>query len=116
MLAWHFGQGSKTNAKASFSLAFYRNLEALARKYTVYAIDLPGFGRSSRPRLSGGENEALQYFMTHLNSWFRAVELQEVHLAGHSFGAYLCGHFTYHHPEFIKRLILIDPWFVHAYR
>jgi abhydrolase domain-containing protein 4/abhydrolase domain-containing protein 5 len=92
------------------------NINFLADRYTVYAIDLLGFGRSSRPTFEGKTiEEAENYFLDSLELWRMAVGLDNFYLLGHSFGAYLSGLYTLRHPECIKSLILADPWGVNEY-
>jgi pimeloyl-ACP methyl ester carboxylesterase len=86
------------------------NLKELSEHYTIYAIDLPGFGRSSRPTFSGKTpDEAEEYFLQSLESWRKEVQLNEVTLLGHSFGAYLAAVYSLKHPGNVHHLILADP-------
>lgn len=87
------------------------NLEALSQKYTVYAIDVPGFGRSSRPQFAGKTPEdAIEYFVENLETWREAMGLEKFTLLGHSLGAYISAHYAIQQPERIDQLFLIDPW------
>jgi len=88
------------------------NLKVLAQHHTVYAIDLPGFGRSSRLPFSGKSfEEAEEYFVTTIEQWRKEVKLEEqFDLLGHSFGGYLASAYALKHPQNINHLILADPW------
>lgn len=62
----------------------------MAKHFTIYACDIIGFGRSSRPAFVGTEPEdAEAYFLSHLHGWIEALDVGEFILGGHSFGAYL---------------------------
>jgi len=87
------------------------NVDALAQHYTVYAIDILGFGRSSRPIYTGKSAEdAEKWFLESLELWCDALKLKEFYLLGHSFGAFLSAIFTLQYPQRVLRLILADPW------
>ena len=60
-----------------------RNVPAIAERYRVYLVDLPGFGtlRSLRRRFVLAETA------TWLSEWMEAAGLERVHLVGHSMGA-----------------------------
>lgn len=88
------------------------NLKELAKNNTVYCIDLPGFGRSSRVPFTENTPEASEkYFLTAIHKWFEKMGFsKKVRLLGHSFGAYLCACYALKHPDQIQHLILADPW------
>ena len=76
----------------------------------IYAIDLLGFGRSSRPifELNGDVEWQLVYA---IERWRKAVNLdRKFILMGHGFGAYLCLSYALHFPKHVAHLILLDPW------
>jgi len=93
------------------------NLRHFAEHHTVYAIDLPGFGRSSRVPFNGTTYpEAEHYFLEALEQWRIAMGLNEkFDLVGHSFGGYLAASYALNHPTYVKRLILADPWGISQY-
>ena len=86
------------------------NLDALAEKQKVYAIDLLGFGRSSRPEFPTVGSEAEDMFVQSIEQWREKVGLQKFILLGHSFGGYLAAAYTISYPERVRHLILADPW------
>lgn len=87
-----------------------QNYNALSESHTVYAIDLPGFGRSSRPEFPTDSEKAEEQFVHYLEQWRQAVGLERFILLGHSLGGYLVTAYALKHPERIHRLILSDPW------
>eukprot|EP01133_Synstelium_polycarpum_P002953 gene2953-3395_t len=89
------------------------NIDFLAQHYTVYAIDLVGFGRSSRPDLSKlkTQAEAEEFWTTSIKDWSEEVGLNEkFNILGHSLGGYLSTCFSLRHPEKVKSLVLADAW------
>ncbi|MEO7794468.1 MAG: alpha/beta hydrolase [Thermoanaerobaculia bacterium] len=88
------------------TLSYAAVLPDLARKFSVVAIDLNGFGYTERPRdrasytLAGQEKLVLAVL--------DRLELGRVRLAGHSYGGGLALYLAARHPERIERLLLID--------
>ncbi|XP_023315836.1 protein ABHD4 isoform X1 [Trichogramma pretiosum] len=86
------------------------NLDSLAKHRPVYAIDLLGFGRSSRPNFSSDAKEAEDQLVRSVESWRRETQLDKFVLLGHSMGGFLAASYAIKHPEHVKHLILADPW------
>ncbi|GLV43511.1 pummelig [Carabus blaptoides fortunei] len=86
------------------------NLDAFAGSRPVYAIDILGFGRSSRPSFSSDAMEAEQQMVKTVEEWRREMKLDNMILLGHSMGGFLAASYAISHPERVKHLILADPW------
>ncbi len=82
-----------------------RNLSALAGSYTVYLVDLPGFGAMSQHpgRLM------LSELATWLLQWMDAVRLERVRLIGHSMGGAIAIQCAAQRPGAIAQLALAAP-------
>ncbi|XP_034016372.1 1-acylglycerol-3-phosphate O-acyltransferase ABHD5-like [Thalassophryne amazonica] len=87
-----------------------QNLDSLSSSGPVYALDLLGFGRSSRPQFSTDPEEAEDQFLDALEKWREKVGLEEMVLLGHNLGGYLAAAYTLKYPHRVKRLILVEPW------
>lgn len=88
------------------------NWRILARQYTTYAVDLPGFGRSERPHVHfKDEHEAIDFMVEKLHAWVveSGVHLP-VSLVGHSFGGYIAAYYAMRYPADVEKLVLADPW------
>lgn len=86
------------------------NLDSLSSNRKVYAFDVLGFGRSSRPKFEKSEEVEWQIVQS-FEWWRREVGLEKKFiLLGHSFGAYLALSYALHFPDKIAHLILADPW------
>lgn len=81
-----------------------RIIPSLAKHYRVTAIDVPGFGLSSKPDVHYG----LPFFTRALASFCEALGLESMYLAGHSLGGALSLDFAATYPEKVKKLCLID--------
>ncbi|XP_054163083.1 (Lyso)-N-acylphosphatidylethanolamine lipase-like isoform X1 [Oppia nitens] len=87
------------------------NLDSLLQTgRKLYAFDLLGFGKSSRPTFDSGETAEVQ-MIDSIERWRKHVGLdRKFILLGHSFGAYLAASYTLQYPERVSHLILADPW------
>ena len=87
-----------------------QNFTDLSEERSVYAFDLPGFGRSSRPDLIQDGEQAEDKFVHYIEEWRKMMGLDKMILLGHSLGGYIVMAYALKHPERIKHLILSDPW------
>ncbi|XP_042151361.1 1-acylglycerol-3-phosphate O-acyltransferase ABHD5 [Oncorhynchus tshawytscha] len=91
-----------------------QNLDSLCGSGAVYALDLLGFGQSSRPLFSVDPQGAEEQFLGALEEWRDRVGLEEIVLLGHNLGGYLAAAYTLTHPHRVKHLILVEPWGIPA--
>ena len=81
------------------------NLPALAESHSVYALDLPGHGRSGKA-VSGAGLESL---VETLAGFLAAVEIDRAHLVGHSMGGAIALQLALAEPARAASLSLIAP-------
>ncbi|XP_018580013.1 1-acylglycerol-3-phosphate O-acyltransferase ABHD5 [Anoplophora glabripennis] len=86
------------------------NLDAFAATRPVYAIDLLGFGRSSRPNFSSDSSEAEKQMVKSIEEWRKEMKLNDMIILGHSMGGFLAASYSISYPNRVKHLILADPW------
>jgi pimeloyl-ACP methyl ester carboxylesterase len=86
------------------------NIDDIARHRPFFAMDLLGFGNSSRSTFPGDPMEAEHQFVDSIEEWCKQLNLDKFILLGHSFGGYLATSYSIKYPARIKHLILVDPW------
>jgi pimeloyl-ACP methyl ester carboxylesterase len=87
-----------------------KNIDELASNRPLFAFDLLGFGRSSRPTFSNKPELAEEEFVESLEEWRKQMKLDKFVLLGHSLGAYISSSYAIKYPERVKHLVLADPW------
>ena len=83
-----------------------QNIDALAKKHKVYAIDLWGWGYSERLK----ENEySFERYGKQIEGFMDALNIRKATLVGQSMGGGISVYVAAHNPERVDRLILVDP-------
>ncbi|GAU94719.1 hypothetical protein RvY_06443 [Ramazzottius varieornatus] len=86
------------------------NLDALSARRPLYAMDVLGFGQSSRPSFSSNAESAEAQFVDSIEAWRKELNLTKFILLGHSLGAFLCASYALKYPQHVRHLIMVDPW------
>ncbi|CCD41376.1 Dihydrolipoamide acetyltransferase component (E2) of acetoin dehydrogenase complex [Candidatus Paraburkholderia kirkii UZHbot1] len=81
------------------------NLDALAEKHRVFALDLPGYVQST-PRLPGATLADLAGFV---GRFMDAVKLDRAHLVGHSMSGGIASQMAIDQPARVESVSLISP-------
>ena len=97
---------------------FYKNFEGISRVkgWKVYALDLLGMGRSSRPpfRIHAKSRqqsitEAEDWFIDALEEWRVQKNIERFTLIGHSLGGYMAVAYALKYPGHLNKLVLASP-------
>ncbi|OCK82544.1 alpha/beta-hydrolase [Lepidopterella palustris CBS 459.81] len=97
---------------------FYKNFEGLSRAtgWKLYALDLLGMGRSTRPPFKihakdreGKITEAENWFIDALEEWRVKKNIDRFTLLGHSLGGYMAVAYALKYPGHLNKLILASP-------
>ena len=89
---------------ASDSRDWVQTIEGLADRYSFYAPDLIGFGQSTRNK----DGYYLSDFSDFVLEFIDKLQLKDVVLVGHSFGARICVDVTLQRPDNVRKLVLLD--------
>jgi pimeloyl-ACP methyl ester carboxylesterase len=97
------------------SASWFPVLDGLAEHFaTVYALDLPGFGRAEGgpPRCGAAPpapDATVGFYTRFIRAFFEHAGVRRATVVAHSFGAYLAVKFAAAHPELVDRLVLVSP-------
>ena len=86
-----------------FGASWRHTIDALASRATVYAVDLPGFGRSGKPRT----HYRLGYFARALHGFLDGLGVGQASLVGHSLGGAVAVTYALTHPSRVERLAIV---------
>lgn len=86
--------------------SFLPTLAALAGRFRVIAMDLPGFGDSDKPV---GAPYDPSFFARAVVDLLDALELERAHIVGNSLGGRVALEVGLRHPERVRRLALLAP-------
>jgi len=83
-----------------------KNIDALAERFKVYAIDLWGWGYSERLKKM---EYSFELYGNQVTGFMDALNIERATLAGQSMGGGISVYVAAHFPERVDRLILVDP-------
>jgi pimeloyl-ACP methyl ester carboxylesterase len=86
-----------------FAESWRTTIDALAARATVFALDLPGFGQSSKSPAPYD----LSWFATVLRGFIDAIGVGQAALVGHSLGGAVAATYALIHPARVERLALL---------
>jgi pimeloyl-ACP methyl ester carboxylesterase len=87
------------------SYEWRQNFDTLSERYCVYALDLPGFGRSERRDV----NYTADLYVLALMDFLRDVVKQPAYVVASSLSSAYCVKLAQMRPELIEKLVLICP-------
>lgn len=103
------GKGSETiifiHGLGSYLPAWQKNIQILSKEYRCIAIDLPGYGKSSKLPHSG----KMTFYATVVSQLMEKLQIEKAWIAGHSMGGQIAMVMSLYHPEKVKGLILAAP-------
>ena len=84
----------------------------LEDKFTVYSIDLPGFGDSP---INTNTNYNLEFFTKSIVSFIKKSKLKNLTIAGESIGATLAASVSVKLPTVVKKIFMFNPYDYDSY-
>jgi len=84
--------------------AWLQSANELAKYYTVYVPNLPGFGGSK----AISDEFAFSEYAAFVDNFSQNMNLKRFHLVGHSLGGGIALHYALQYPHKIQRLVLVS--------
>lgn len=84
----------------------------LENNFTVYSIDLPGFGDSP---INTKTNYDLSFFTKSIASFIQKLQLKNLTIAGESIGANLAASLSIELPKIVKKIYMFNPYDYDSY-
>ncbi len=100
-----YGNNFGSPEAAPSALEWDRNFDALSEHFRVIAFDKLGQGYTDNPL---NDDYTMHATVQHAAGFLRALNLRDVHLAGHSRGGYLVCRLTLEQPDLIASCTIID--------
>lgn len=82
--------------------AYLKNIEAHAKHFHVYAIDMVGHGYSDAPDISYD----MQCYVDFMGDFLDAIGAEKAHISGESLGATVASWYALAHPERILKIVM----------
>lgn len=90
---------------ASYIPSWKKNTPVLSKEFRCIAIDLPGYGKSQQ----GANSGSMDYFAEVVHEFILHLNLERVHLIGHSMGGEVALTIALNYPEAVKSIVLLAP-------
>jgi 2-hydroxy-6-oxonona-2,4-dienedioate hydrolase/4,5:9,10-diseco-3-hydroxy-5,9,17-trioxoandrosta-1(10),2-diene-4-oate hydrolase len=84
---------------------FGRNMDTLAEKFRTIIVDLPGYGKSDKPEVSGGR---YAFYARTFKAMFEQLGIQKAHVIGLATGGGAAMMMAIEYPEIVDRLVLVS--------
>jgi 4,5:9,10-diseco-3-hydroxy-5,9,17-trioxoandrosta-1(10),2-diene-4-oate hydrolase len=94
---------------ASGGSNYGRNIPALSQHFTTYAIDFPGWGKSSKNLNSLGARSPFVNGARAVALFMDALSIDTAHLVGNSFGGSAAYYMAMEHPARVDRIVAMGP-------
>lgn len=88
------------------TMTWNRNIDALAKQFTVYALDQWGFGYSERPN---GMKYSFPVYGKQVIGFMDALKIDKASVGGHSMGGGTSVYVAAHYPDRVNRVVLVAP-------
>mgnify|MGYP000754833404 CR=1 FL=1 len=103
------GSGDQTllfiHGLGSYLPAWKKQLEALSADYRCIALDLPGYGKSSK----GDFSYDMLFFANTVAEFIQKMDLKNVTIVGHSMGGQIAITMGLYHSDLMEKLVLVSP-------
>jgi 2-hydroxy-6-oxonona-2,4-dienedioate hydrolase/4,5:9,10-diseco-3-hydroxy-5,9,17-trioxoandrosta-1(10),2-diene-4-oate hydrolase len=84
---------------------FGRNMDALSQHFRTIIVDLPGYGKSNKPPVTGG---TFGFHARIFSDMFDSLNIDKAHVIGMAMGGGVATMMALNYPERIDRLVLVS--------
>jgi 4,5:9,10-diseco-3-hydroxy-5,9,17-trioxoandrosta-1(10),2-diene-4-oate hydrolase len=84
---------------------FGRNLEALSRHFRTIIVDLPGYGKSDKPKIDGPRTT---FYSKTFRDMLAALGVAKAHILGMATGGSVALKMALDYPELVDRLVVVN--------
>lgn len=89
---------------------WWKLMQPLSKDYDVYALDIPGFGRSKAVDFRAIDyTSAVNYWVSCLEAWRIENKIDTFSMCAHSLGSIISAEYTIQYPDRVERLYMIAP-------
>ncbi len=81
-----------------------KTIKAASKFFTVYTLDLPGFGCSDKPDVEYG----LSFYVDFLKKFMDTLNIEKCAIVGMSMGGEIAAGFAAKYPELVNRLVIVN--------
>ena len=103
------GKGEQTiifiHGLGSYLPAWEKNVDVLKSKYRCIAVDLPGYGKSSKAIHTG----TMDFYADVIKSLMDKLQIKSAVIAGHSMGGQIAMVMSLKYPDYVSKLVLVSP-------
>lgn len=89
----------------SYLPAWKKNIAALSTNFRTIAVDLPGYGKSSK----GVYPFTMEFYADVISEFLQKLNIEKATIAGHSMGGQIAMVMALKYPEQVNRLVLVAP-------
>ncbi len=82
-----------------------KNIGEISRSFRVIVLDLPGFGKSDKPRM----NYTIKFYREFVFQFLKSLEINKTSIIGSSLGGHIAAEVALAHPHVVEKLVLISP-------
>ena len=94
----------------AWAMAYITLFKYLENHFHVLAIDLLGFGTSSRPEfLAANREQAEEFFIQVIEKWRIKMDISGFYMVGHSLGSYIISKYCLRYSQHVKKIALWSP-------
>jgi len=101
----HGGQAGSSGFSA---LSWIQIFDGLADHFHVYALDRIGQGYTDNPKTDKDYENYYERVVDHVYGFIKALDIDRVHLMGHSQGGWPVTRLALDHPELVRSVVIVD--------